>query len=135
MHTASVCFPPIADISCLGQSSVVNRILAVIGVAAVVLMTADMFITANAYLWEYPSWAWGLMLAAALGLLVNALAKPHSALSLPAIIVSILIGLALAWPAMFRGDSWWPVWLAIGITMPLLACWLLKSFSFAFHKN
>lgn len=110
-----------------------NRILAVIGVAVVVLMTAGMLGTAYGYLW-YPGWAWGLMFAAAVGLLVNALAKPHSALSPPAVIVSLLIGLALGWPAIFRADSWWPVWLALGITMPLLACWLLRTFSLAFRN-
>ena len=112
-----------------------NRLLAVFGVAAVVLMTAVMIGTAYGYLWEYPDWAWGLLIAAALGLLVNALARPRSALSPAAVMVSILIGFALGWPAIFRGDSWWPVWLALGISMPLLACWLLKSFSFAFRKG
>jgi predicted membrane protein len=113
----------------------VTRIFAVLGVAAVVFMAAAMLVTANAYLWENPTWAWGLILAASLGLLANALTKPHAAFSRPAILVSILIGLGLSWPAMFRGDSWWLAWLGLGIMMPLLACFLLRSFSLAFRTD
>ena len=111
----------------------VNRILAVVGATAVMVMTAIMLATADVYLWEYPAWAWGLILAAALALCVNALARPKNALSPLAIVLSILIGLALGWPVTVGGEVWRPVWLAVGIAMPLLGCWLLKSFSLAFR--
>jgi hypothetical protein len=97
-------------------------------------MTALMLATADVYLWKYPAWAWALILAAALALCANALTRPKHALSPLAIVVSILIGLALAWPVTVGGDGWRPVWLAVGIAMPLLGCWLLKSFSLAFRK-
>ena len=105
------------------------------GVTAVLSMTAVMLMTANAYLWEYPNWAWGSMLVAALGLSANALVRPHSALSPLAIVVSVFIGLTLAWPVTVGGDGWRPVWLAVGIAMPLLGTWLLRSFSFAYRKT
>jgi hypothetical protein len=97
-------------------------------------MTAIMLFTADVYLWEYPAWAWGLILAAALALCANALVRPKDALSPLAIVASILVGLALAWPVTVGGNGWRPVWLALGIAMPLLGCWLLKSFSLAFRK-
>jgi hypothetical protein len=112
----------------------VNKLLAITGAIAVAFMTALMLFTADAYLWEYPSWAWWLIWTAAIGLCANALAKPQTALSPPAIMVSAITGLALAWPVTVGGESWRPVWLALGIAMPLLGCWLLKSFSLAFRK-
>jgi hypothetical protein len=112
----------------------VNRTVAAAGVIAVMLMTAIMLATADAYLWEYPTWAWGLISAAALALCANALARPSQALSPLAVVVSILIGIALAWPVTVGGDGWRPAWLVVGIAMPLLGCWLLKAFSLAFRK-
>lgn len=118
----------------MGQSRAVNRTLAVAGVIAVVLITAIMLASANVYFWEYPPWAWALILVAALALCANALGRPESAFSPLSISVSILIGLALGWPVTVGGEGWWPVWLAVGIVMPLLGCWLLRSFSLAFRK-
>jgi len=113
----------------------VSRILAAAGLTTVIIMTAVMLVTADAYLWEYPGWAWAMIWAAAVGLGVNAVAKPRSALSKPAVIVASVVGVVLAWPVTVGGESWWPVWLALGVTMPLLGCWLLRSFSVALRKN
>ena len=112
-----------------------NKLLAVLGVCVVLFATAVMLFTADAYLWEIPQWAKGLVLVAAIGLSVNALAKPHTALSPPAIVVSLAIGLTLSWFVRVGGDGWWPVWLAVGVAMPLMGIWLLRSFSFAYRKT
>ena len=104
-------------------------------VTAIVLMTAVLLFDANSLFWEYPDWAWVLVWGAALGLGANALAIPKKALSPLAIVVSSLTGLALAWPVTVGGDIWWPVWLALGIAMPLIGCWLLRSFSLAYRKK
>jgi len=98
------------------------------------VMTAAMLFTADVYVWEYPGWAWILIWAAALGLAVNAVLNPRFALSIPAIVVSIVVGIALAWPVSVGGSSWRPAWLALGILMPMLGCWLLGLFSTAFRK-
>lgn len=131
-HSFASAFDPLQTIVEWNTVRSVNKILAVVGMVAVVFMTADMLATANAYLWKYSAWAWGLILVVSPGLFANPLAQPHTALSPAAIAASILMGFILGSPALFRGDSWWPVWVALGIMMPLIACWLLKSFSLAF---
>lgn len=130
----NVRFPPIAVIRHVGQSCLVNRIVAATGAFAVMLMTVIMLATADAYIWEYPGWAWGVILAASVALCANALARPTKALSPLAIAVSVVIGLALGWPVTVGGHGWRPAWLLVGIAMPLLGCWLLMSFSLAFRK-
>ena len=128
-------FDPLRTLGASFKVRRVNRIIAVAGVTAVVLMTAVMLLDANSLLWRYPGWAWGLICAAALGLCANALLMPRKALSSLAVVVSSLIGLALAWPVTVGGDSWRPVWLALGISMPLVGCWLLRSFSVAYRTK
>ena len=113
----------------------VSKALAVAGLLAVMVITAVMLATADNYLWDYPSWAWILIWTAALGLAVNAVLRPELALSIPAIMISIALGIALAWPVSVGGNSWRPAWLTLGITMPLLGCWLLGSFSTVFRRK
>ena len=83
----------------------VNKMLAVAGVTTVILMAGVMLADADFNLWKYPDWAMDLILVAALGLLANALARPRLALASPAIGISILIGLALAWPVIVGGTG------------------------------
>ena len=112
-----------------------NRTLAVAGIITVLIVTATMLFTADVYLWEYPPWAWGMIWVAGLGLCINAVVKPEKAHSIPAIVVGSIVGLALTWPVTVGGTDWWPVWLALGVAMPLLGCWLLKSFSLAYRQT
>jgi hypothetical protein len=112
-----------------------GKVFAFAGSAAVILMTAIMLGTANVYVWEYPGWAGGLVLAGFSGLFFHALVRPQNALSMPAIVVAAAIGVALAWPVSVGGDSWWPLWLILGVAIPLIAVWLLGSFGRSFRQS
>jgi hypothetical protein len=128
-------FDPLQTLASRVTFAAVNRILAAAGLTAVLIMTGVMLITAQIYFAEYPTWIWATTWMAAVGLGLNAAVRPRSALSIPAIIVASIVGLALVWPMTIGGDNWWPAWLALGVAMPILGCWLLSAFSLAFRKS